>query len=335
MIGAKQKPQQSAQNLKALGMNRARHLGSAFDIDQPSAPGADRGCDSGRETISKRTSSHDGQAFELSLADESTEQTYTPGIGAIPIGGDIDLQGEVIQSVTATLNGNIDGVQELIAFSSANVGNNASGNPIINISSFDRASGQVVLSGSATASQYSEVLNSLSYFNGAAGEATVGTRQIDLVAIDASGESRSASIELNYETDQTAIDNNILTKFIADNNLDAQEVQRGLFSVIDEPGTGLSPTINDSVRVAYTGFFLEVNDNNEIVTGDVFDSSPGIEFPLSGVIEGWMLGIPEFQTGGSGILLIPSALAYGEAGIPGVIPPNSVLVFNVNLLEVI
>ena len=281
---------------------------------------------------------HNGaQAFELNLANEAVEQTYTPGIGAIPVGGGIDLQGEVIQSVTATLSGNVDGVQELIAFSSASVSSNASGNPSINISSFDRESGQVVLSGAATASQYNEVLNSLSYFNGADGGATVGSRQIDLIAVDASGQSQSASIELNYETDQAVIDNNILAKFIADNNLDAQEVQNGLFSVIDEPGSGLSPTFNDRVRVAYTGFFLEVNDNNEIVEGEIFDSSPdtGIEFPLTGVIQGWTLGIPEFRTGGSGRLLIPSALAYGEAGIPGVVPPNSVLVFDVNLLEII
>ena len=65
MIGAKQKPQQPAQNLKAFGMNRARHLGSAFDIDQPCTAGPDRGGDSGRETISQCTSSHDGQAIDL------------------------------------------------------------------------------------------------------------------------------------------------------------------------------------------------------------------------------------------------------------------------------
>jgi len=127
-----------------------------------------------------------------------------------------------------------------------------------------------------------------------------------------------------------------LTKFIADNNLDAQPVQNGLYAVIDEPGSGVSPTINDNVRVAYSGFFLEVNDDNRIVEGEIFDSSAtGIQFPLSGVIEGWVLGIPQFRTGGSGSLLIPSALAYGTRGIPGSIPPNSVLVFDVNLLEVL
>lgn len=281
---------------------------------------------------------HNGaQAFELSLANESDEQTYTPGIGAQPIGADINLQGEVIQSVTATLSGNIDGAQELIAFSSANVSNNASGNPSISISSYDQESGQVVLSGVATATQYNEVLNSLAYFNGAHGEATVGARQIDLVAVDASGQSQSASIELSYETDQAVIDDNILTKFIADNNLDAQEVQNGLYAVIDDPGTGLAPTFNDSVRVAYTGFFVEVNDNNQLVEGEIFDSSSaaGIEFPLTGVIQGWTLGIPEFRTGGSGQLLIPSALAYGSNGIPGAIPPNSILVFDVNLLQIL
>lgn len=275
---------------------------------------------------------HNGaQAFELSLANGSDEQTYTPGIGSQPLGADVNLEGALIQSVTVTLSGDVDGVQELIAFGSVNAGSD------INISSYDRDNGQVVLSGSATASQYNDVLNSLSYFNGAHGDATVGNRQIDLVAVDASGQSQSASIELSYETDRAVIDGNILTKFIADNNLDAQEVQNGLYAVIDEPGTGVAPTSSDNVRVAYTGYFVEVDDNNQLVEGESFDASSvnGVQFPLSGVIQGWTLGIPEYRTGGSGKLLISSALAYGTNGIAGVIPPNSILVFDVNLLQIL
>ena len=166
--------------------------------------------------------------------------------------------------------------------------------------------------------------------------ATAATREVELVATDASGRDQSATIQLGYETDQALIDDAILTKFIADNDLNAQSNQRGLFVVIDEPGTGLSPTVNDNVRVAYSGFFLEVNDQNEIVEGTNFETSPdfGIEFPLSGVIQGWVLGIPEFRTGGSGKLLIPSELAYGTSG-RGSIPPNTILIFDIELLQVL
>jgi FKBP-type peptidyl-prolyl cis-trans isomerase FkpA len=52
------------------------------------------------------------------------------------------------------------------------------------------------------------------------------------------------------------------------------------------------------------------------------------------VIRGWQLGIPEFKTGGFGKLIIPSSLAYGPSG-SGSIPPNAVLVFDVELIEIV
>ena len=58
-----------------------------------------------------------------------------------------------------------------------------------------------------------------------------------------------------------------------------------------------------------------------------------ITFPLSGVIQGWQEGIPLFKEGGSGILLIPSALGYGSQSV-GSIPANSVLIFDINLIDV-
>ena len=61
------------------------------------------------------------EAFELSLAAQASSQTYTPGIGAVAIGTGIGLQGEAIQSVTATLSGNADGNQELISFNPSSI----------------------------------------------------------------------------------------------------------------------------------------------------------------------------------------------------------------------
>ena len=280
---------------------------------------------------------HNGsENFDLSLASEASLATYTPGIGAIPIGTGIGLQGSVIQSVTATLSGNVDGNQEVISVSTVNIPAIDSEIPKISVSQFDPASGQLVLSGAATASEYLEVLNSLSYFNGAHGDATAATREVELVVTDASGESESATIQLDYETNQTLIDDAILTKFIADNDLDAQSIQEGLFVTIDNPGSGLAPTSNSDVRVAYSGFLLEVSDDNKIVEGTNFETSPaaGVAFPLSAFIRGWILGIPQFRTGGSGKLLIPSELAYGTRG-QGSIPPNTILIFDIELLEVL
>jgi FKBP-type peptidyl-prolyl cis-trans isomerase FkpA len=126
--------------------------------------------------------------------------------------------------------------------------------------------------------------------------------------------------------DYEVVDNDIIQQYISDNNLNAESTESGLYYVIDVPGTGENPTISSNVTVAYTG---------SLTDGSIFDqsNSNGITFPLSGVIQGWQEGIPLFKEGGSGILLIPSALGYGSQSV-GSIPANSVLIFDVNLIDV-
>ncbi|MGB1205735.1 MAG: FKBP-type peptidyl-prolyl cis-trans isomerase [Chitinophagales bacterium] len=110
----------------------------------------------------------------------------------------------------------------------------------------------------------------------------------------------------------------------------AKTTEDGLYYVIEEAGNGNSPTVSDRVKVHYRGTLLN---------GKQFDSSydrgQAAEFPLAGVIEGWQKGIPLFKTGGKGKLIIPSALAYGEKAMGNDIPANSILVFDIELLEVI
>lgn len=126
--------------------------------------------------------------------------------------------------------------------------------------------------------------------------------------------------------DYTAENEKEITDYIKLNNLDATRSSSGLYYVIDTPGTGNQPTANANVRVAYKGYFTN---------GSIFDQSDvnGITFNLSQVISGWTEGIQYFKEGGSGVLLVPSALAYGNSGRPG-IPGGSVLIFDVNLKEV-
>jgi len=126
---------------------------------------------------------------------------------------------------------------------------------------------------------------------------------------------------------QAEKDQQIILDYITENNLDATEGEDGLYYIIESPGTGGTPTINSTVTVAYTGYFTN---------GDIFDSSDsnGITFPLTNVIEGWQLGIPQLKEGGTGILLIPSSLGYGTSG-QGSIPGNTVLLFDVELLGIV
>ncbi len=128
------------------------------------------------------------------------------------------------------------------------------------------------------------------------------------------------------KVDYVQIDEDIILEYISDNNLNAVPTGSGLYYVIDVPGTGANPTLNSNVTVAYAG---------SLTSGSIFDqsSASGITFPLSGVIQGWQEGIPLFKEGGSGILLIPSALGYGSQSA-GSIPANSVLIFDINLIDV-
>lgn len=94
-------------------------------------------------------------------------------------------------------------------------------------------------------------------------------------------------------------------------------------------GEGASPAPGETVRVHYTGW-LESD-------GTKFDSSVDrgapSEFVLGQLIDGWNEGLSTMQEGGKRRLIITSELGYGEADIPG-IPPNSTLIFDVELLQV-
>lgn len=127
--------------------------------------------------------------------------------------------------------------------------------------------------------------------------------------------------------DQAAADEAIIQQYISDNSLTTVKTSSGLHYIIDEPGTGAGCTSASTVRVSYRGYYTD---------GSVFDQSSlqGIEFGLQQVIQGWTEGIPFFKEGGSGVLLIPSALGYGTSG-SGSVPPNTVLIFDVALLEVL
>ena len=126
---------------------------------------------------------------------------------------------------------------------------------------------------------------------------------------------------INYDAKNEAD----IIKYIADNNLTATKSNSGLYYIISNEGNGIRPTATSNVKVTYKGYFLN---------GETFDqNTTGIEFNLQQVIKGWTEGITYFKEGGSGILLVPSKLGYGSNGRSG-IPGGSVLIFDINLLEV-
>jgi FKBP-type peptidyl-prolyl cis-trans isomerase FkpA len=109
----------------------------------------------------------------------------------------------------------------------------------------------------------------------------------------------------------------------------AQVTKSGLVYRSLKEGTGASPAATDRVKVHYKGTFSD---------GKEFDSSykrnEPTEFPLNGVIPCWTEGVQLMKTGGKAKLTCPSAIAYGQRGAGGVIPPNATLVFEVELLAI-
>lgn len=110
--------------------------------------------------------------------------------------------------------------------------------------------------------------------------------------------------------------------------VDGEEVttDSGLTVITIEEGAGASPAMGDTVVVNYTGWLEE--------DGSQFDTGDGISFTVGGVIEGWNEGLQLMREGGEARLIIPSELAYGESGAPPRIPPNSNLIFDIELIEV-
>ncbi len=109
-----------------------------------------------------------------------------------------------------------------------------------------------------------------------------------------------------------------------------EKTKSGLFHLIENKGNNDFPSIGSTVSVHYTG---------KLVDGTIFDSSYQRNNPISfvlgkgQVIEGWDEGLLKMAKGGYGKFVIPSNLAYGENGAGGIIPPNSTLIFDLELID--
>lgn len=116
-----------------------------------------------------------------------------------------------------------------------------------------------------------------------------------------------------------------IQEYLEKNNLVAEKTDEGLYYIIEVPGNDTKPKINSDIRVKYKG---TLTDNS------VFDSNDDLKINLSNVIAGWRRGMVLFGEGGKGKLIIPPSLGYGDQKV-GAIPANSVLIFDVELIEVL
>jgi len=123
----------------------------------------------------------------------------------------------------------------------------------------------------------------------------------------------------------------VLAAYIKNNNIPAKlDTATGIYYQVVQEGSGAKPKKGNKVIVHYTGHLLngEIFDSSRD-RGDAFDFILGKGY----VIEGWDEGIPLMHKGEKGILYIPSYRGYGPQRA-GTIPPNSILIFEVELLDI-
>ena len=136
-------------------------------------------------------------------------------------------------------------------------------------------------------------------------------------------------IELKKKADANA---KIGAEFLAANakKQGVQTTQSGLQYQILKQGTGQSPKANSIVKVNYEG---------RLIDGTVFDSSiarnQAAEFQVSQVIQGWTEGLQLMKEGAEYRFFIPAQLGYGQIGSGDVIEPNSTLIFDIELIEIL
>jgi FKBP-type peptidyl-prolyl cis-trans isomerase len=124
---------------------------------------------------------------------------------------------------------------------------------------------------------------------------------------------------------QAAKDETAIQAYLAANpNISATKDANGVYYQVLTPGSGANPTSSNTVTVNYVG---------KLLNGTQFDAGTGFKTALTAVIPGWTYGVPHVKAGGRILLIIPSALGYGNPG-QGSIPPNTVLVFTIDLLSI-
>lgn len=130
-------------------------------------------------------------------------------------------------------------------------------------------------------------------------------------------------------TTQAQIDENALINYAVDNNLDVSRTASGLYYLLEEKGDGPLLTWGQPCQAHYNGYFLD---------GKIFDSSYNrnkpIVFSIGQMNKGWNEGLQLMNVGTKGKLLLPSHLGYGEKGFPGYVPPNTPIIFDLEILPI-
>ncbi|MFD2246308.1 FKBP-type peptidyl-prolyl cis-trans isomerase [Pontibacter ruber] len=135
---------------------------------------------------------------------------------------------------------------------------------------------------------------------------------------------------------QIKVDDAKIQEYIKANNLqNVQKTESGVYYVVTQQGKGAQAKAGDMVSVHYKGTFLDGKEFDSSYNNPMSGGQP-FQFPLGQgqVIRGWDEGIAQLKEGSKAILLIPSPLAYGEQARGEQMPANSILRFDVELVDI-
>jgi FKBP-type peptidyl-prolyl cis-trans isomerase len=139
------------------------------------------------------------------------------------------------------------------------------------------------------------------------------------------------SVTVNNQVDsswQAQQDKATILKAIQQQSIDTTGSKEGIYYTLIEKGTGAPVEVSDTVQVFYKGYFL--------ASGEIFDQTGAnpASFPLRRLIKGWQIGVPLGNVGSKVRIIIPSGLAYGIRNRSAKIAPNSILVFEIQVVSV-
>ena len=125
---------------------------------------------------------------------------------------------------------------------------------------------------------------------------------------------------------QSEKDQNLIIEYLTDNKITAQKTESGLYYKVFKYGNGDFYRWSHQFSARYTGYFLD---------GKVFDQNLDHDIPLvkrvGEMIQGWNEGIALCSRRAKVSLFVPSHLGYGKTGVKRIIPPNTVLAFDIEL----
>ena len=264
------------------------------------------------DVVTSETARVTASALAQELGNGESQATVDPSI--LVVGGD----DTVVTGATVQLSSGYQVSEDVLSFIPINGVPGVTG-------SFEASTGTLTLDGDASADVYQRALRNVVYRNtvDTISERTEGDR-VAVITVNSDTGISDTRVIRQGTFDRAVRDQALLAQYEADNNLTVQTTSSGLHYIVETPGNNVFPTATDSVRVNYVGTLLN---------GFQFDANDDITFGLQQVIAGWTEGFQFFSEGSSGQLLIPSDLAYGLNARDG-IPTNSILIFEIDLLEV-